>query len=264
MNNDQETKDKRLFEDIADSYVQKDLTSYCRIARKQRLVTSLKNIRQPVGRLLEVGCGAGFTADYLKEKYKLYFGLDYSKNLIAYAERYNSSSHAHFQCINVKDYQASEKFDVILMIGVLHHIPEPEKGLMNLRPLLAEGGSIVVNEPQRGNPVISMLRTIRKKVDVKYSSDQVEFTEDELRAMFKKCGYEVRGFPQGILSTPLAETQFLPSLLGLPLAWLARVVDPVLEFILDYHPLRRLAWNIVIEARARKQSGVELGVNRKS
>jgi len=256
MSNDQEAKDKLLFEQIADSYVRKDLTPYCRIARKQRLDTSLKSIRQPVGRLLEVGCGAGFTADYLKGKYKSYLGLDYSKNLVAYAERYNSSNQARFLCVNIKDFVTSEKFDVILMIGVLHHIPDPEKILDDLRPLLAQGGCLVVNEPQRGNPLISMLRRIRKKVDAKYSSDQVEFTYDELRAMFEKHDYEVRCFPQGILSTPLAETRFLPSLLGLPIAWLARIVDPVLELILDYQPLRALAWNIVIEAKVGERSSM--------
>ena len=38
------------------------------------------------------------------------------------------------------------KFNVILMIGVLHHMPEPENAINLLKKNLAPGGIIVVNE----------------------------------------------------------------------------------------------------------------------
>ena len=66
---DREAADKRLFDKIAESYVRKDLTTYCRICRKLRLYKTLKNIPKPITTLLEVGCGAGFSADYLRGQY---------------------------------------------------------------------------------------------------------------------------------------------------------------------------------------------------
>jgi 2-polyprenyl-3-methyl-5-hydroxy-6-metoxy-1,4-benzoquinol methylase len=249
MSKEIEEADKRLFDEIAENYVRKDLTPYCRIARKLRLDRTLKNTQQPIPSLLEVGCGGGFTADYLKGRYNAYTGVDYSENLIAYAMRYNSSSKTRFVCKNINDFDSTEKFQIILMIGVLHHIPEPEKVLKHLMVRLEQKGVVVVNEPQKGNPIIGLLRKIRKKIDSKYSSDQVEFSERELRAMFTKCGYKVRTFPQGILSTPLAETRLLPNIMGLPLAWLVQFIDPVLDILFALPILRNLAWNIVVEAR---------------
>ena len=96
MVNKREYDDKKLFDDIAANYSKKDLTPYCRIARKQRLVRSLKGTHKPINKMLEVGCGAGFTVDYLKGKFINYTGIDYSKNLINYALKHNSHTNVNY------------------------------------------------------------------------------------------------------------------------------------------------------------------------
>ena len=48
MLNKRESDDKKLFDDIAVNYVKKDLTPYCRVARKLRLVQSLRGIQKPI------------------------------------------------------------------------------------------------------------------------------------------------------------------------------------------------------------------------
>ena len=52
MLNKREYDDKKLFDDVAKNYVKKDLTPYCRVARKLRLVQSLKGIQQPIKRIM--------------------------------------------------------------------------------------------------------------------------------------------------------------------------------------------------------------------
>jgi SAM-dependent methyltransferase len=249
MLNKRESDDKKLFDDIAINYVKKDLTPYCRVARKLRLVQSLKGIQQPIKKILEVGCGAGFSVDYLKGKFVNYTGIDYSENLIKYAINHNNNKGVKFECLNVNDFDTEFKFDVVLMIGVLHHMPEPEKVIKSLSKVLTPDGIIVVNEPQAGNPLIGSLRKIRKKIDDNYSTDQVEFTEDEIHSMFEKCDYEVKTFAQGFLSTPLAESRILPGFIGIPLAWIALIVDPLLEKLLSILSIKKLTWNIVAHAR---------------
>ena len=138
------------------------------------------------------------------------------------------------------------------MIGVLHHMPEPEKVIKSLSRILNSNGIIVVNEPQAGNPLIGLLRKIRKKIDNNYSADQVEFTEDEIHSMFKKCGHETETFAQGVLSTPLAESRILPRFVGMPLAWIALILDPILEKLLSLLSLKKLTWNIVVHARQKE------------
>ncbi len=251
MLNKRELDDKKLFDDIAVNYVKKDLTTYCRVARKLRLVQSLKGIKQPVKRILEVGCGAGFSVEYLKGKYINYTGIDYSENLIKYAKKHNDYTGAKFECLNINDFNSELKFDVVLMIGVLHHMPEPEKVIKSLSRILKPDGIVVVNEPQAGNPIIGLLRKIRKKIDDDYSTDQVEFNEEEIYSMFEKCGYENTTFAQGVLSTPLAESRIIPGFIGLPLAWLAVILDPILEKLLTVLSFKKLTWNIVVHAKQK-------------
>tara|TARA_A100001011_G_scaffold375146_2_gene436362 strand:+ start:11165 stop:11935 length:771 start_codon:yes stop_codon:yes gene_type:complete len=246
-----EYNDKKLFNDIAENYLKKDLIGYCRIARKQRLVRSLKGIQQPIKKMLEVGCGAGFSAEYLKGKFISYTGIDYSEKLINYAIKHNSDVGVKFECSNVNEFDSNLKFDVVLMIGVLHHIPYPENVIKGLKKILSPGGVIVVNEPQAGNPVISLLRKIRKKIDNNYSSDQVEFTEDEVRKIFLNSSLEVQTFSQGVLSTPLAESRILPRFIGMPLAIIASILDPFFEKFLSILSIKKLTWNIVAHAREK-------------
>ena len=251
MSNKREDNDKKLFDNIASQYVKKDLTSYCRISRKLRLIQSIKDIKQPIKNILEVGCGAGFSAEYLKGKFIKYTGIDYSENLIKYAIEHNNEIDVHFQCLNINQFETKKKFDVVLMIGVLHHMPNPKNVIKSVSKLLKSDGIIVVNEPQGGNPLIGFLRKIRKKIDNNYSSDQVEFTESEIRSMFEKCGHEVKTYPQGIFSTPFAETIILPKFIGLPLAFIATTIDPLIEKILSILSINRLSWNMVVHAKQK-------------
>jgi 2-polyprenyl-3-methyl-5-hydroxy-6-metoxy-1,4-benzoquinol methylase len=252
--NEQEYKDKKLFDSIAINYVKKDLTPYCRVARKLRLVQSLRGIQKPIKKLLEVGCGAGFSVDYLKGKFINYTGVDYSKNLIKYAIKHNSMSGVEFECLNVNEFNSETKFDVVLMIGVLHHMPEPEKVIKSLERILTPKGIIVVNEPQAGNPIIGFLRKIRKKIDNNYSEDQVEFTRNEICSIFEKCGHEVKTYSQGILSTPLAESRLLPGFIGMPLVLIAAILDPFLEKLFSTLSLKKFTWNVIAHARKKDKN----------
>ena len=241
--------DKALFDRIARDYVSKDLKECCRVARRQRLRQTLRSLPVPMGRILEVGCGGGFTAQYLEGLFESYTGVDHSAELIRYAQAHNGGPNRAFVCSDILDFRTGDRFDLILMIGVLHPIPEPRAALEKLRGLLSPHGVVAVNEPQSGNPLVSALRWVRKRVDSNYSSDQVEFSEPEIVRLFEDAGYTCESHPQGVLSTPFAETQPLPQALALPLARLATAVDPLLEDLLATSRLGRLAWNTVVVGR---------------
>ena len=248
-----EIKDKKLFDDIAYDYIKKDLTPYCRIARKHRLMQSLKEIKQPIKNLIEVGCGAGFTAKYLKSKFINYFGVDYSDNLIKYAIEDNNNPRVKFICSNILEFNSSVKFDVVLMIGVLHHIPECERLIKSFKKILSPQGVIVVNEPQNSNPLFSLLRKIRKRFDNNYSTDQIEFSVGEICSIFERCGFDVKTYPQGIFSTPLAETKILPGFIGMPLIGISLILDTLLDKLFSTLGFKKLMWNIVVHAKLKNK-----------
>lgn len=242
-----EIRDRELFDRIAETYCRKDLQPASRLARKCRLFQTLKVI-QPSEELsyLEVGCGAGFAAEYLHGKFSHFCGVDYSENLISYAKAHQKDPEVDFVTANINDFQPGQQFDVVFAIGLLHHLDDLEVGLGNMMQFLKPGGWLVANEPQPGNPFISLARHIRKRVDQNYSADQRELNKEELRVSFENVGlHNVKVIPQGLFSTPFAEVSMKPQWLFRPISTLACSTDTFLEKI-GGQALSRLTWNLVV------------------
>jgi len=243
-------KDRHLFNNIAGAYSRKDMLPAHRKARKLRLEQTISAI--PISSnvsILEVGCGAGFSAEYLKGKYKEYHGIDYSAELINYAIACHMENGVKFTAINIKDFKTDKRFDVILMIGVLHHLEDVSSMMRHIESFLKPRGWILANEPHAGNPLIRSLRAIRKRIDSEYSSDQRELTIPQLLKIYRESKLEdIRIIPQGIFSTPFAEVvmpwQTVTTLLS---RWACRA-DQVIEKNFGQH-LNRVTWNIIIAGR---------------
>lgn len=241
-----EKKDKALFDSISAKYLEKDLAPQSALARKHRLLSSLRNVPfDHNSRVLEVGCGAGFSVKYLDKPYASYVGVDYSQGLIDYANQYNASPKTQFICANIKEYQSEEKFDIIFMIGVLHHFDDIEEILKYIVNLLKPGGVLVANEPQASNPLIQSMRKLRTKLDKGYSDDQVQLFPKDIKRIFELAILqEVRIFGQGYFSTPFAEVVLPPKWLFKPLASLSKYLDLKLEkWNIDL--FKMASWNIV-------------------
>ena len=238
------TRDRALFDDIASEYAGKDLAPGQREARRHRLIQSIRCLDLTSNpEILEVGCGAGFSAEYLAGTFSRYKGIDYSENLIAFAEHTHGGPGVEFETADLNTLREDETFDVILMIGLLHHLDDPVASLTRLSRLLRPGGWLLANEPQSGNVLISVLRSIRKQVDDAYSADQDEFSAPELLDMYQRAGLtDIRVRPQGVFSTPIAEVT-LPSFVRAA-AGVACRVDSYLE---NRFPaaLKYVAWNLI-------------------
>jgi SAM-dependent methyltransferase len=245
-----ESKDMDLFNSISKSYCDKDIQKQSSIARKYRLTSSLeKAFVKSDARILEVGCGAGFSVQYLDIDYKEYAGVDYSSGLIDYAKTYNSNTRASFICANIKDFNPDQKFDVIFMIGVLHHFDDMDSVMMHLHNLLSEGGVIIANEPQSSNPLIQLLRKSRGKLDKGYSLDQIQFSPNSLEEVFKRNQLNnVQTFSQGIFSTPFAEVIIKPKVIAIPLSKIAVFFDKNIEKHFS-KLLKWLSWNLIVIGR---------------
>ena len=242
-----EMDDQALFERIAHKYCRKDLLPASRSARKCRLEQTLRVIApNPDLSYLEVGCGAGFAAEYLEGQFSRFCGVDYSENLIAFAKRQHSTLKADFIASNIKDYKPEHLFDVVFAIGLLHHLDDVQEGLAQMLKLLKPNGWLIANEPQPANPAISLARQIRKHVDHNYSADQKELSHDELYEAFDGLGLRsIQLIPQGLFSTPFAEVMFSPQWLVSPMATLACQADKFLERTTG-KALSGLTWNIII------------------
>jgi len=241
-----EQKDMELFNSISSKYLNKDLSIQSSVARKERLMSSLEYVDfKESDRILEIGCGAGFSVQYLDRPYSEYIGVDYSKGLIDYANRFNSSEKAKFICTNIRDYKPNEKFDVVFMIGVLHHFDDLAVIMGHIVALLKPGAVLIANEPQASNKIVQVLRQVRTKLDKGYSDDQIQFLPHDLENIFEKSGLEqVQTFSQGYFSTPFAEVILKPKWLFYPITKVSVTCDQLIQRN-SIRFKKTLGWNVV-------------------
>src|SRR5690554_5061661 len=124
---DRREQDRALFNRISEAYNRKDLHPASLPARRQRLLQTVRDVEMTAdSRLLEVGCGAGFSADYLAARYGFFQGIDHSQELVRLGRERWGEKRAHervrFDVIDALQFEAPERFHGIFMVGVLHHI----------------------------------------------------------------------------------------------------------------------------------------------
>ncbi len=256
MAEDRAGRDRELFDRVAASYCRKDVLPASRLARRLRLERSLSLLPRAssasghsLGKLLDAGCGAGFTARYLEGRYASYLGVDHSAALVATAREHNGGPGRHFLAGDLMALPEDQHFDTIVMIGVLHHVDPMAPILAKLVRLLTPGGWLVANEPQPANPLVGLARRVRKRLDPAYSDEQVELSARQLEQAYGRAGLteiQVRG--QGFLSTPFAEVPLPLQGLALPFSHLACAGDQLLERSFGSLGVY-LSWNVIAAGR---------------
>jgi 2-polyprenyl-3-methyl-5-hydroxy-6-metoxy-1,4-benzoquinol methylase len=175
---------------MALKYAAKDIYGPSRVARALRAMQTLSKVNvDNNAHVLEVGCGAGFAAEYLCGHYAKYTGLDYSKELIKGAQQRNRRPNVSFHAIDFFDFKSESLYDVVLMIGVLHHMSDLLAALRRSFALLKPGGFLVVNEPQSANLIFRYLRHVRAKMDISYLAEQKQLDTAELMHLFSESGF---------------------------------------------------------------------------
>lgn len=97
-------------------------------------------------RILDAGCGTGSSTDYLVHlnSEASVVGIDLSSGALQVAKERCSRSGAsrvEFHHLSIYDVgQLEGKFDFINCVGVLHHLPDPIRGIQSLAMKLAPGG----------------------------------------------------------------------------------------------------------------------------
>ncbi|MBU1131819.1 class I SAM-dependent methyltransferase [Patescibacteria group bacterium] len=97
-------------------------------------------------KILDAGCGNGrlLGNKKLKIKKENYFGIDFSENLIAEAQRkFPGYKFAMVDILNLSD-KVNERFDVVFMISSLNHFPKEKHSavIKSVKKVLAPGGKI--------------------------------------------------------------------------------------------------------------------------
>ena len=103
-------------------------------------------------KVLDLGCGNGRWAFLLKDKIRKYVGVDFSPNFIEKARKKIKESHVEFICAPAEEYMSEEKFDLILVIGLLTYLNDEQviKLSNNIRKMMTKGGRLIVRNVTLG------------------------------------------------------------------------------------------------------------------
>ncbi len=249
-----EENDRALHDAIAGRYLQKDIVGSSSLARRFKVVSALDSVlgeKAKIGTLVEIGCGTGATATYLRGSYERYIGVDYSERLIDQARILNrGNDRAQFIAGNIKSVDLpGHCADVIYASGALHHMTELDAVMVALKGIAGPGAMLVVVEPQNSNPIIGAMRWVRGKIDPAYSEEQIFFAPRFLEDLFAGHGLaDVTVDFQGYFSTPFAEVIIRPQCISVPLARWAVSLDRLLAARLPAS-LRKTSFNIIVSGR---------------
>ncbi len=107
--------------------------------------TGQKPQRQDI-RILDAGCGTGVGTEYLVHlnSQASVVGIDLSSGALEVATqrcRRSGADRVEFHHLSLYDAeQLDGEFELINCVGVLHHLPDPIRGIQSLAPKLAPGG----------------------------------------------------------------------------------------------------------------------------
>jgi 2-polyprenyl-3-methyl-5-hydroxy-6-metoxy-1,4-benzoquinol methylase len=123
---------------------------YFRAVRTEILPLIPENVES----VLDVGCGAGTTSRWLKEKGKVKTAVGIERDPWASQEAKKSLDavfSADLESNEIHEVLGDQKFDLILCLDILEHLTDPWKVLKNLRQHLKPGGYILASIPNVRN-----------------------------------------------------------------------------------------------------------------
>lgn len=242
-----ELEDKSLFNRIADDYSKKDTYPITKLARKHEIemllyIINSKYKKSKFDNVIEIGCGVGANSEYLMPFVNNYTGVDYSSELIKIAKQKYQKQNIKFICKNVKDIELNEVFDLIIGVGFLHHIAGIDKILKKIKTIGNDNSIYLFAEPQNGNPLINLMRKMRKLMDKNYSKNQKYFSKKELSDILTRNGYCIELIRYHIyLSGPFSQIILKPRFIFMFIAKIILKVDTILNKIFN----NRLSWAIL-------------------
>lgn len=147
-------------------------------------------------RVLDVGCGEGFQAADIQQLGNEVTGIDMvesPKNLAAMRQYEQCDLSQGLEPVIPKI--GDSRFDKILLMDVIEHLPDPEKVLRECRDLLSPQGQVLISLPNIANITVRLGlllgrfdytdRGILDKTHLRF------FTRKTARRMIEKCGFEV-------------------------------------------------------------------------
>lgn len=123
-------------------------------AHRSRYTNILKSIGQVRGlRVLDLGCGGGFFADFMAQQGADVLGMDYAEAGIRFGkDRYPELDLRVGSAYDLPDLVGEECFDVVALLDVIEHMSDHDRLMGNIRTVLKPGGKLVISTDNDDSP----------------------------------------------------------------------------------------------------------------
>ncbi len=175
------------------------LGTHARI-RNTRLIHTLAGIDLSGMRVLDVGCGHGYTLFWLAEHFPQMQleGIDTDAPHIAgcqLASQVLGFSNLHFRLGNPYDLPTTATYDLLIAIDVLEHLPDDAAGLAAMVTALKPGGYLAVHVPLRHQIQNRIIGAFRSHTVSDHARD--EYLPEEIVERVTQAGLEIQEFTYG-------------------------------------------------------------------
>ena len=155
-------------------------------------------------RVLDVGCGGGFSCEFIAARGAQVFGIDQSQNCIATAQAHAAASgfeinyeYGFAECL---PYPANY-FDVMLCVDVLEHVAQLKQTIAEIHRVLKPGGMFcfdTINRTFRSQIImIWLLEEILQEIPLGIHDWKKFIKPEELKSLMQHSGFtdiEIKGF----------------------------------------------------------------------
>lgn len=209
---------------------EKDYPEYLNPGGKHHILKTLSCILpslQKNAKVLDIGCGSGFTTYFYYPFCKEIYALDYSREAIKKAKQ--DYPNIHFIEGNITALPFKDKeFDIIICSGVLHHLIKPtitySKSSKYVYNAIAEidrvgKGVILIDEANALNPIRKYKeKTYYKKIN----RNEESYTLHTWKKIFGEFGYKI---------TDYEYHTFIPTSFSEKMIKLTKPIETILETI---------------------------------
>ena len=101
------------------------------------------------GNVADIGFGTGFGTHLLTSNAKSVIGYEMDECGIRFAEKVFPIPKLQFKFGDIQKGIDEEGYDFIIMIDVIEHIKHDKQALLNVKKMLAKGGTLILSTPNR-------------------------------------------------------------------------------------------------------------------
>lgn len=139
------------------------------------------------GRLLEIGCSMGFLLATFREDGWDVEGIEPNRGYCDFIGEYHGIKAA--ASILEESNISSDSFDVVVMLHVIEHVPDPLGTLKEIYRVLKPGGTLILETPRYDSLMFRLLQ--HRERSISCDGHIYFFTTDTLRQLSREAGFEV-------------------------------------------------------------------------